>query len=260
MGLLPTRISLFTPTSNGSYHLDLQDNGNTIWSQPNDSSRLVITNPSAPAFSVNSYNFSPNPVTLGNSVNAAISMTGGSAGTYTLNILKDISLFPDQIVTSYTITSNGTNINQSFSFTPPAAGAYHMNLVFNNTTLWSQPNDTTRLTVTSNLQTTTTTNVTTTHAALSVPLYSFSPNPVTLGNSVNASISMSGGTAGTYTLNIWKDINLAPDQLVTGYSIIYNGTSTTQSFSFTPSATGSYHMNLVFNGTTLWSQPTMQRD
>jgi hypothetical protein len=124
-----------------------------------------------------------------------------------------------------------------------------MELALNGTNLWSQPDDASRVTVFSSATTTTT------HAALSITSYSFSPNPITLGSSTNANISLSGGTAGTYILSIWKDISLAPDQEITSYSLTYNGASMTQSFSFTPSATGSYYMELALNGTNLWSQP-----
>jgi hypothetical protein len=197
-----------------------------------------------PSLSVISYGFSPNPLILGNSVNATISMTGGTAGNYTIRVLKDIGLWPDQPVTSYLINYTGSPTTESFSFKPTEIGSYHLDLQLNGTTLWSQPNDTSRLTVKSP-----------TIQPLSVTSYMFSPNPIFLGNSSTVSISISGGSVGTYSLRIWRDIDLWPDQLITSFSISHNGTATTSSFSFTPNVAGSYHTDLIYNNTTLWSEP-----
>ena len=243
------RVSMNLNYNSGNFQFETLEN---IFSNIPATTTMTTVTTTPIAFAVTSYNFSPNPIILGNSVNANISMTGGTAGTYTLDIWKDITLAPDQLVTSYSFAYTGTT-NKSFSFAPTSSGSYHMSLVFNGNTLWSQPSDGTRLIVSSPVTTTTTTTVTTTPIAFAVTSYNFSPNPIILGNSVNANISMTGGTAGTYTLDIWKDITLAPDQLVTSYSFAYTGT-TNKSFSFAPTSSGSYHMSLVFNGNTLWSQ------
>jgi len=214
-------------------------------------SLMVMTIPATPAmsttpvaFSVTSYRFSPNPITLGNTVIANISIYGGSAGAYTLGIWKDITLAPDQLIISYSINHSGNTTDQSFSFTPTSAGKYHLGLIFNGTTLWSQPNDSSRLVVTAP-----------TSPAFSLTSYNFSPNPIILGQVTAASVAFTGGSAGTYTLGIWKDIDLAPDQLVNSYPINYSGNTTNQSFSFTPTSAGRYHLNLIYNNATLWSQP-----
>jgi hypothetical protein len=115
--------------------------------------------------------------------------------------------------------------------------------------------DATRLIVSSPITTTTATTTTATLPTFAVTSYSFSPNPVTLGGTVNANISITSGTAGTYTLNIWRDIPLWPDALVTSYSISHNGATTSKTCSFTPTIAAAYHMELVYNGATLWSQP-----
>ncbi|MFA5316574.1 MAG: hypothetical protein WC369_04050 [Dehalococcoidales bacterium] len=85
--------------------------------------------------------------------------------------------------------------------------------------------------------------------------YSFSPKAVTLGSSSTASITLSGGSSGTYTLEFMKDIPLDSDQVISSYSIAYDGSTMTRSFSFTPPNSGSFYMHLVHNGSVIWSQP-----
>jgi hypothetical protein len=74
-------------------------------------------------------------------------MTGGSAGTYTLVVLKDISLGSDTIIASYTINHSGSTSSKTVSFTPSSKGNYYFHIEYGGNTVWSQPNNTTRLTV-----------------------------------------------------------------------------------------------------------------
>jgi len=62
-------------------------------------------------------------------------------------LIKDIDFAPDQLITTYSISHDGITTSKSFSFTPPSKGSYHLDLQYNSTTLWSQPNDSSRLKV-----------------------------------------------------------------------------------------------------------------
>jgi uncharacterized protein YycO len=160
--------------------------------------------------------------------------------------MKDISLAEDQVITSFSINHTGNTISKSFSFTPSAGGSYYVHLVFQGSTIWSQPNDASRLAVQAS---------TTTVLPFSVTSYSWSPKVITVGASATISITLSGGTAGNYSLEVMKDISLAEDQVITSFSINHTGNTISKSFSFTPSAGGSYYVHLVFQGSTIWSQP-----
>jgi len=120
----------------------------SIWS---DTEPPAIPKPTLvpPSLTIISYGFSPNPITVGNVVNVTISMAGGIAGTYSLDILKDITLGTDQLVTSYTISHDGNQTTQSFLFRPDTVGSYHLRLMYSGKTVWSQPNDSSRLIVSS---------------------------------------------------------------------------------------------------------------
>jgi hypothetical protein len=232
----------FTPTTTGTYHLELTNVTSTVWSQPNDNTRLNVQEP--PSISITSFNFVPNPTTTGQPVSLSITLTGGSTGTYNLNLRKDVSFGTDQLITSYSIVHNGTGTTKSFSFVPTTEGSYHVDLQYNSTTIWSQSNDSSRLFVSSPEPVT-----------FSLQSFGFSPVTTTVGHAVNISFGIAGGSSGTYSLRLIKDINFAPDQVITVYSIKHNGTTTTQNFSFIPSSTGSYHLDLQLNGSTIWSQP-----
>ena len=227
-----------------SYHLSLVFNGTNLWSQPDDASRLTARAPVTAPFSVTSCSFSPNPITVGQATTASLTFSGGSAGTYTLVVWRDISLWPDEQLTTYSVVHNGGTTTKTFSFTPPTVASYHLSLVFNGTNMWSQPDDASRLTARAPVT-----------APFSVTSCSFSPNPITVGQATTASITFSGGSAGTCTLVVWRDISLWPDEQLTTYSVVHNGGTTTKTFSFTPPTVASYHLSLVFNGTNIWSQP-----
>ena len=145
-------------------------------------------------------------------MNANISIIGGSAGTYILCVYRDISLWPDEQVATFQFSHGGTTTTKSFTFTPAVASPYHLSLVFNGTTLWSQPNNATRLNVRAPVTT-----------AFSVTSYGFSPNSVTLGASVNANISINGGSSGTYTLCVWRGISMWPDEQVATLQFTHGG-------------------------------------
>lgn len=107
-----------------------------------------------------SFNFYPNPDTLGTNSVASIAFSGGSPGTYTCDIWEAMTLAPDMLVDNFSIAYNGISASYGTTFSPPTIGSFHMSLVFNGNTLWSQPSDGTRLTVSSPAPTTTTTTTT----------------------------------------------------------------------------------------------------
>ncbi len=76
-----------------------------------------------------------------------VTVSGGSQGTYGLNLLKDVALAPDKTVKSFSIEHNGTATTSTFSFTTTESGSYHLDLRLRDSTVWSQPNDTSRLVV-----------------------------------------------------------------------------------------------------------------
>jgi len=85
-------------------------------------------------------------MTLGNSANGSITFTGGSAGTYTLVVLKDV-FGTDPAITSYTINYTGATSTKTIAFSPSSSGNYYFHIEYGGNTIWSQPNNTTRLTV-----------------------------------------------------------------------------------------------------------------
>jgi hypothetical protein len=207
---------------------------------------ITVTQPTpskSQPFLISAYGFTPATTILGNNVSINISFSGGTTGTYYLDVYKDVSLGSDQKVNSFPISHNGISTNTNFSFLPSSAGKYHLGLEFNGATIWSQPNDSSRLSIQSS------------SSPLSVSSYRFSPGATTLGSSVTISFVLSGGSVGTYTLAVYKDISLASDQLITNYSINHDGISANNNFSFTPPSKGKYYLILIFNGATKWSQP-----
>jgi hypothetical protein len=244
-GTTSSKTVSFTPGSSGVYYFHIEYNGSTIWSQPSDASRLTVNSATTAAFAVTSYGFSPDPITLGSSTNGSITITGGSAGTYTLVILKDISMGVDTVAATYTINHDGTTSSKTVSFTPGSSGVYYFHIEYNGSTIWSQPSDASRLTVNS-----------ATTAAFAVTSYGFSPDPITLGSSTNGSITITGGNAGTYTLVILKDISMGVDTVAATYTINHDGTTSSKTVSFTPGSSGVYYFHIEYNGSTIWSQPS----
>ena len=203
-----------------------------------DATRLTVSSP-LPTVKILNVDI-PSVVTVGQTYNYNVTLnnSGTTQASVTLNI--DSSVSGHVSSTSVNVPANSNlNVPITTTFTPAGVRTVTYTVLSN-----SQVLDTLTKTIQANNP-----------IAFSVTSYSFSPNPTTLGHTVTFSISMSGGTSGTYTLRLIKDVSLFPDQLVTSYTIIYDGTTTSKSFSFTPASSGSYHLDLQFNGTTLWSQP-----
>jgi len=226
----------FTPTDTGKYHLDLGapwTRPGGIWTQPNDASRLEVT-----AISVTA-EFSPSSIAPGATTSATISITGGPSGNYTLRLRQDFEWgHKDKTADNSTFSHDGTTTTYGISFTPTVTGKYHLDLGAPWTLeggLWTQPNDASRLAVTD----------------LSVTAYGFSPSSIPLGSAAEASISITGGTAGRYTLRVIND----RDETVASHWFSHDGRATTSiRSSFTPALAGNYHLGLLFDGDDVWDQ------
>lgn len=96
---------------------------------------------------IDSYSWYPETTLVGNLATVSIALSGGTAGIYTLEIMQDIPLAADDVIASYTIDYPGESLNQSFSFTSSSIGSYYTHLIYQCETIWSQPNDSSRLKV-----------------------------------------------------------------------------------------------------------------
>ena len=100
----------FTITKTSQKQENLTNSLSSYTSSSGGSNQTTSTEPT-----VTSYRFSPNPTMLGNVVTGSITLSGGSAGTYILRLMQDISFAPDQFITSYSISHDGTTTNKNFS-------------------------------------------------------------------------------------------------------------------------------------------------
>jgi hypothetical protein len=72
-------------------------------------------------------------------------------------------------------------------------------------------------------------------------------------------LTITGGTAGVYTIRVRRDISLWTDEDIQEISFNYNGVSKVISISFVPpyatneSSTNGYFIYLIYNGNTLWT-------
>ncbi len=237
-------------SGNNGYHLDLLFGTNTVWTMTDAYPPRLKVNPTQttptsqpPPLAVTSYRFTPSSVKLGASSTLSVTLTAGNSGTYTISFIKDVPLGTDQLVSQYTFQHNGASSSISTTFTPISVGTYHVNITYSGQTIWSQPNDLTRLQVTAS------------SSLLAITQYVFNPVSIKQGNTTRLTFTITGGTAGTYTIRFIKDIDFLPDQEITYYAFQYDGSSITLNLQFTPPSTGSYHVDLSLGGQTVWRQP-----
>ncbi len=105
---------------------------------------------SASTFSVDDYGFSPSAIYVRDTTTAGVTISGGDTGQYTVRFWRDIARFPDEKVGEFSFYHDGTTTTATspFPFTPPiTSGTYHMDMVFGDDYLWSQPDDASRLEV-----------------------------------------------------------------------------------------------------------------
>jgi len=89
--------------------------------------------------SIMDYHFDPGEIKAGEMATASISIAGGSTGECTLRIIKDTDLLPDEQVVEYFFYYDGESITESHSFIFTSSGTYHMELLYNEGKIWSQP-------------------------------------------------------------------------------------------------------------------------
>ena len=79
------------------------------------------------------------------------------------------------------------------------------------------------------------------------------------GSTVTAQITISNGDPGQYTMRIRRDVSLSSDETVNELSFSYDGSSTSESLSFSPpyatneASTNGYHIDLLKDGNTVWT-------
>jgi len=240
-GVSGSKTQALTYSTAGTYHMAVEFNGATLWSQPSGASRLTVNVVTTPALAVTSYSFSPSTVRSGQSASASIAMTGGSSATYALVFWKDGFLGFDTEISRYSFTYNGVSYSTTQTVTPTSDGTYHLSLELAGSTVWSQQSLGGHLIAST--------------PSVAFTSYFFSPASITAGQSSTGSVVVTGGSAGTYTLAFWQDVTLGFDNSMAKYTFQHNGVSTTLSKSFTPPGPGTYHMSVEFGTSTLWSQP-----
>lgn len=209
----------FKPPANGTYQFYVKDinavpgsayandwapHSNTVTDQQKEnvtSYSFTVGSGTSPLTA--SLTANPASVTLGNSTTLSTSASGGT-GPYSF------------VYTGLPPGCAGTS--QSFSCTPTSAGTYKVSVTVTDSASHS---------------TTASTNVTVTPAIVGPTITSFAatPNPVTLGSSVNIAVTASGGT---------PPLSYAYTGLPAGCS-----TTNASSFTCTPTATGAYSITVV---------------
>jgi len=81
----------------------------------------------------------------------------------------------------------------------------------------------------------------------------------TVGQTVTARLTISGGSPGEYTIRIMRAVTWATDQTVAQLPLSYDGTSVSKELSFVPgyatgeSSTEGYHIDVVKGGSSIWT-------
>jgi hypothetical protein len=197
---------------------------------------------------------------------AVITAQGGAInGTWTLEVIKDISLAPDEVVTqnsgSISLSAGGSQ-TLSLSWSPDTASGedsvdgYFIVVYFNSAKIYTMTSYPPRLTVT-------TASVNVTSAYWQV--VSSNVTTAKVGDTVlaKAIITANGGSInGTWTLQVIKDISLASDEIVaqsSGNVSLAAGGSQTISLSWSPDTAGGdngvdgYFIVVYFNGEKIYT-------
>jgi hypothetical protein len=203
------------------------------------------------------------PVTTANetdTVTANVNLTGGDSGTYTIRVRRDISFGTDQTIQEKSFSYDGSTTTQQISFIPPYAtgesstNGYHIDILKDGATIWTMPNSyPPRLRVAA---------ISGGPLSINFDGWYVNGNQVTSaskGATVTAVISLLGGEAGNYTIQIRRDISFGADEVVTQVTFSYDGTSDIKQVLFIPtyatgeSSTNGYHIDILKDGITVWS-------
>jgi hypothetical protein len=188
--------------------------------QVGEKAQLVDLNQEAAAVSLD---LSPNPATVGQDVTAKVAVSGvdGVAPTGTVTLKQG-----DTTVGTTAVGDDGT---ATFHVTPDAAGSFAYTANYSGDSAYASGSSDTE-----------TLQVTAAEATVGLDL---SPNPVTVGKQVTATITVSGAhgdATGTVTLR-----RLGDNAGTVGSATLTNGSAT---ISFTPSATGTTQYQATYAG------------
>jgi hypothetical protein len=265
------QVSFVPPYATGKsntngYHLDIVKDGITIWTMANSyPPRLaVVTEAPAPlSITFDGWFVGRNLVNTADetdTVIAKVTFSGGDSGTYTSRVRQDISFGTDQTVQEKSFSYDGSNTVQQLSFVPPYAtgesstDGYHIDILKDGTTVWTMVDSyPPRLRVAA-----------ISGGPLSINFDGWFVNgsqvtSASKGDTVTAVISLLGGEAGNYTIQIRRDISFGADETVKQVTFSYDGTSDIKQLSFIPQyatgehSTNGYHFDIIEDGLTVWS-------
>jgi hypothetical protein len=196
----------------------------------------------------------------GDMVIAKVTLSGGDSGSYTIRIRRDVSSGADQSIQEESFSYNGSSTARQASFIPPYAtgesstNGYHIDILRDSETIWTMANNyPPRLRVT---------EITGGPLSISFDGWFVNGSQITTankGDTVIAVVSLSGGEAGNYTIQIRRDISFGADETVKQASFSYDGSSTERQVSFIPpyatgeSSTNGYHIDILKDSLTIWT-------
>jgi len=198
---------------------------------------------------------------VGQQVTARINIRGGSAGQCIMRIWRSVATGRDDVVAQWAFNYDGSEAAQQITFAPSYAVGesgtlgYRMDIVKDMEQIWIMPEGyPPRLTVAPR--------------PIAGPLVvnfagwrrgTDAVNVVAKGHPVVGAITMTGGSAGQYTLQIKRDVEGSNDQMVQQLEFNYDGSSCVQGMLFIPglatgeSATRGYYMELYQDNKFIWS-------
>jgi len=271
-GSSTARQMSFTPpyatgeSNTNGYHIDILKDDETVWTLANDyPPRLNVAAEAVVPLSVdfNGWYVSGSQVTTaeeGDVVTARVTLSNGDSGAYTMRIRRDVASGTDQTVQEESFSYDGSSTDRQVSFVPPYAtgesntNGYHIDVLKGSETLWIMANNyPPRLRVT-----------TVTGGPLSISFDGWFVNGSQIttankGDTVTAVVSLSGGEADNYTIQIRRDVSFGADEIVKQASFSYDGSSIARQVSFIPpyatgeSSTNGYHIDILKDGSTVWS-------
>jgi hypothetical protein len=253
-------------SSTNGYHIDVLKDNETIWTMVNDyPPRLNVAAEAVVPLSVdfNGWYVSGSQVTTaeeGDMVTARVTLSNGDSGAYTIRIRRDVSAGTDQTVQDESFSYDGSPTDRQVSSIPPYAtgesstNGYHIDVLKESETVWTMANNyPPRLRVTM---------ITGGPLSISFDGWFVNGSQITTankGDTVTAVVSLSGGEADNYTIQIRRDISFGADEIVKQASFSYDGSSLARQVSYIPpyatgeSSTNGYHIDILKDGSNVWS-------
>jgi len=253
-------------SSTNGYHIDILKDDETVWTMANNyPPRLIVAAEATTPLSIDfdGWYVDGSQVTTAEEaemVTAKVTLSDGDSGVYTIRIRRDVSSGTDQTVQEESFSYDGSSTARQVSFIPPYAtgesstNGYHIDILKDGLSVWSMTNNyPPRLRIT-----------TITGGPLSISFDGWYVNGSQIttaneGDTVTAVVSLSGGEADDYTIQIRRDISFGADETVKQASFSYDGSSTARQVSFIPpyatgeSSTNGYHIDILKDGLSVWS-------